>query len=302
MTLLLRSMARQLQGKTPVLALQGTSPSMLDSLLSTFYFRTPPVPTPSIALVTTLHDPEGELDPLVAPHIAGWLARFREVVVFTSPRGMGPVGERLGAHGARVVVDERPQGVDRMGRVRRDALVAAGEHPFYLLADLDRIAHWQQCFPDELARVEAVVPEQDFLVLGRTARAFESHPAVQRETERLANAAFAASYGSPMDITGGQRALSARAAALLLDQSRCETLGVDAEWPILCRRAGLRPRFLATEGLEYETADRYAAEIAGLGYDGWLDRRINTPAQWELRLRIAQQIAAAALDASARPL
>lgn len=250
-----------------------------------------------IALVATLHDPEGALAGLAAPFVAGWLERFREVVIFTGGEGGGPTGRLLAAAGARLVTDDAPQGVDQMGRVRLAALRAAGEHPFYLMMDLDRLIHWERTFPDELRQVERGLPDYDFLVLGRTPRAFESHPHVQRETERLANAAFAATFGETWDITGGQRGLSAAAAAALAQHSRCDTLGVDGAWPILCRHLGLKVGYRPTEGLEFETADRYAHEIARLGYEGWLARYINTPAQWEMRLRIAHQIARATLQA-----
>ncbi len=71
---------------------------------------------------------------------------------------------------------------------------------------------------------------------------------------------------------------------------------------MLCQRLGLAVGYLATEGLEWETADRYAAEIEALGYARWLREQVNTPQQWEMRLRIAWQIARASLEASERTL
>jgi hypothetical protein len=257
-----------------------------------------------VALVATLHDPESRLAPLAEPFISGWVARFREVVILTSPEGSGATGGLLTRHGARVVEDTQPQGVSQLGRVRLRALQAAaqGHHPYYFLVDFDRLIHWERHYPDELRRVEQAIPGYDFLTLGRTRRAFETHPAVQRYTERCANEGFAASFGDPLDVTAGARGLSLKAVRLLAQHSRCEGFGVDAEWPVLCRRWRLRLGYFAAEGLEFETADRFAPEIERLGYETWLDLHINTPRAWEERLRFAHEITRAAREATERDL
>lgn len=257
-------------------------------------------PAPQLALVTTLHDPDSRLLPLAEPLVEGWLARFAAVLVFTSPEGAGETGAMLAGRGVRCIEDREPQGVEQMGSVRLRALRSAGEHPFYFLVDFDRLLHWEQHFPDELARAEQQIARQDFLLFGRTHRAFETHPHVQRETERLANEAFHAVAGRRMDITAGARGLSAAGRAALLQHSRCTNLGVDGEWPLLCQRLGLSVGYLETEGLEWETADRFADQIGEMGYERWLREQVNTPQQWETRLRIAWQIARAAREASER--
>lgn len=255
-----------------------------------------------ITVAATLHDPDGKEGPLAEPFIAQWIERYHEVVVFTSPQGSGTTGAMLAAHGARVIEDTRPQGVERMGLVRLWALQAAaeGEADHVLLIDFDRLIHWEAHYPAELRQVEKMMLEHDFFVLGRSARAFESHPEAQRETERLINAAFVNTFGEAWDITGGARGVSAKAIRALSQHSRCATIGVDGEWPVLSARLGLQVDYLATEGLEYETADRFQAEIAELGYNGWLDAYINTPRSWDIRFRLAHQIVAATREACER--
>jgi len=257
-----------------------------------------------ITVAATLHDPDSKEAALAEPFIAQWVERYREVVILTSPQGSGKTGEMLAAHGARVIEDTRPQGVDRMGLVRLWALQAAaeGQAGHVLLIDFDRLIHWEAYYPAELRQVEQMMLDYDFMVLGRSSRAFESHPEAQRESERLINAAFVSTFGEAWDITGGARGVSANAIRALSQYSRCPTLGVDGEWPVLCTRLGLRVAHLATEGLEYETADRFQAEIAELGYDQWLKTQINTPHSWESRLRLAHQIVGATRDACERRL
>ncbi|NIV34750.1 MAG: hypothetical protein GWN58_36420 [Anaerolineae bacterium] len=54
--------------------------------------------------------------------------------------------------------------------------------------------------------------------------------------------------------------------------------------------------FRACEGLEFETADRFGAEIeAAGGYDAWEAEMSADPARWTYRLRVALLIAEAAV-------
>ncbi|MBA3534812.1 MAG: hypothetical protein H0T73_23110 [Ardenticatenales bacterium] len=258
----------------------------------------------SVALVTTLYDPESRMAQMAEPLAERWLKHFAEVLIFTSPEGKGRTGARLAEQGLRVVEDTGKQGVEQMGRIRLRALeaAAANHYSHYLLIDFDRLIHWESHHPAELRRVQSAMPNYDLLVLGRTPRAFQTHPRIQQETERLANEAFAAFFGAPLDVTGGGRALSARAISTIRAYSRCEGMGVDGEWPVLCHRLGLHVGYILAEGLEYETADRYQEEISTLGYEKWLERHVNTPATWEQRLRFAHQIVAATRDAKERQL
>src|SRR5688572_32721375 len=65
-----------------------------------------------------------------------------------------------------------------LGRARRDALECALrlDAQVILFCDFDRVLHWAECYPVELAGVAVDLAAHDFTVLGRTTRAFESHP------------------------------------------------------------------------------------------------------------------------------
>jgi hypothetical protein len=54
--------------------------------------------------------------------------------------------------------------------------------------------------------------------------------------------------------------------------------------------------YIETEGLEFETADRYAGEIAAVGgLDRWIAQLDAVPRRWMERLEIARLEVAAAL-------
>jgi hypothetical protein len=42
------------------------------------------------------------------------------------------------------------------------------------------------------------------------------------------------------------------------------------------------------EGLEFETADRFADEISAIGFAAWLDRLENDPHEWAFRFDLAR--------------
>jgi hypothetical protein len=58
----------------------------------------------------------------------------------------------------------------------------------------------------------------------------------------------------------------------------------------------LRLGYLETEGLEFETLDRFPDEIAALGgAPAWLDRFDADPRQWAMRLELAHAEVASAV-------
>jgi hypothetical protein len=136
----------------------------------------------------------------------------------------------------------------------------------------------------------------DFTVLGRTPRAFESHPRIQRDTEAIVNQVFATISGRDWDVTAAARAVTRRAAQAILQGCPDETVGTDVSWPLFAARAGLTLGYIATEGLEFETADRHADEVAAAGgLDRWLALLDADPRRWVERLEIAKIEVEAAL-------
>ncbi len=111
-----------------------------------------------------------------------------------------------------------------------------------------------QPLSDELRGALTDIAQYDFLVMGRTPRAWATHPPVQNMTEALTNLVFAKIYGEELDITAGSRGLSRKTARLLSLHSREETVGVDGEWPILLKQlSGLQSGYRAYDGLEFES-------------------------------------------------
>lgn len=250
------------------------------------------------ALAGTLHDPEGRLLPALrerAPLLEAYAGVYLAATAVTAPRLLALLVER----GASLVA-----GGEKIGVARRTALDAAvtaggGDAGDVLVCDFDRWLHWAGRFPDELAAVPIRLAGRRsapwYACLGRTARAFATHPPVQRAAERATNHALSLAVGRRLDATAGAAWLSRDGAALILQESTEPTNATDLEWPALIHRAA--PRRLAgvaLDGLEFETAAFFPDEVAAAGgADAWVRDRYERPEVWLARLRLATDSVAA---------
>lgn len=242
---------------------------------------------PDPILVCTLHDPLGVVLDLATDDILGGVrATFARVAVVCSAETdsraeliltrHGFIASRLSAHRLELY---------------QAALRAGVQSADYLMyVDFDRILHWQRTYPSELARVARLVTDGPFTVFGRTARAFASHPACQRLTEGAASEIFRHLYPVPpeTDIFASCWGLSAPAAHMLLDAPMPSGSAFYALWPAYLVLRGMRFRYVAVDGLEWETPDVFASEIAASGYEDWL-RRFETADQWRSRVEMSAE-------------
>lgn len=256
---------------------------------------------PEIVLALTYHDPEGRLAPQMERTLPALLKIFDGLAVqasaAASPQGLA----RLRSAGG-VIEQNTPEedaGPPRIGRSRRRACRLALESgaDWVLSLDADRGLHWAEFHLAELAAVAETLPSYDFTILGRTPRAFNTHPRFQTETERLINHVFALVSGREWDVTAAARGLSRRAAQKLLAESQDDGLSTDVSWPLLLAQAGgFSFQYFEAEGLEYETADRYPEAVAQAGgVDAWIAGLEANPERWVQRLRLALEESEAAL-------
>jgi hypothetical protein len=180
----------------------------------------------------------------------------------------------------------------RLGAARREAISLAlqWDTPFVLCCDGDRIMHWAERYPKELVQIVGYLPENDLTVLGRTRRAFDSHPRVQRDTEAIVNWVFRMVTGYDWDVMVGARGLSWRAVKAILRGCPDEEISTDVSWPLYLNTIeGFSLGYTATEGLEFETPVRHGEEIEAMGgYSEWLKQRDSDLDQWVRRLDIAR--------------
>jgi len=247
-----------------------------------------------VALATIYHDPSGRLQAGIERCLPLLGGTFCGLAIRASSAACQGSLDLLAAAGALVERREPdPSGrPPRLGLARRKAVaLALREQPDAILyCDADRVLHWAESHPDELVCVVAGLGEADFTVLGRTAQAYASHPRSQRDTEAIVNHLFARVTGWEWDVMAGTRVLSARAAADIVSHCEDDGISTDVSWPLHLRAAGgYTLGYREVEGLEYETADRYSAEVAAAGGQAaWLEELDADLRRWAYRLEMAR--------------
>jgi hypothetical protein len=257
-----------------------------------------------IVLAATHHDAEGRQEAQLTRLMPLLRELYAGLALVLTPQTLPSTVALLHDAGTRLYVGaaDVPTGHLHLGRWRRMAVATALEQfpaaTTIHFCDFDRVLHWAEYFPAELTATLAALPQVDFTVLGRTPRAFASHPRVQRDTEALINHAFGLVSGWAWDVAAASRGLSTAAAQFIVRHSADDTIGSDCSWPLMLRReASFRLAYRETEGLEFETLDRYADEITALGgAQAWCDRLDADPRQWLYRVALAQAEMAAALQ------
>lgn len=256
----------------------------------------------NIVLASTHHDPDGRLYnqavrvlPKLLQIFGGGIAV--QATYATQERSVEML-RSAGVH-VRQEVSSQATSLAELGTARRATVELALrlDAPAMMFGDFDRLLHWAEFHPHELADVAAQVPQHDFVVFGRTERAFHSHPRVQTDTEAIINHVFVRTSGLNWDVTAAARGMSRRAAAAILEGCFEHSIGTDVAWPLFVQQAGnFQLAYIATEGLEFETADRFSDEVAAAGgVEQWIGQIDADPGQWAFRLDLARVEVAAAI-------
>ena len=87
-------------------------------------------------------------------------------------------------------------------------------------------------YPEELRRVAQQITQFDFTILGRTPRAFATHPRIQRDTEAIINHVFERVSDRAWDTGAGARGLSRRAAETIVTGCLDDAISNDVTWPL----------------------------------------------------------------------
>ncbi len=252
-----------------------------------------------VALALIHYDPGGALFDQTERVLPRLQQVFPDIALFanaaTAPRSIAFLRD----HGVRVTAEVAPVGLNHLGWFRRAAvhLALQGPCPFMLYCDFDRILHWMEYYPQELIAVSAELRAYDFTILGRTARAFATHPRIQRDTEAIINHVFERITDRAWDTGAGARGLSRRAAEAIVSGCLDDQISNDVTWPLCLQQlGGFTLGHIETEGLEFETPDRFPAEVAQAGgVAQWSEQLDDDPQHWATRLELARIEVAAML-------
>jgi tryptophan synthase alpha chain len=181
-------------------------------------------------------------------------------------------------------------------------LATEADHIHY--ADMDRLLRWVETRQEEWRQTVGGIQQTDFLIIGRTEQAYQTHPQALVQTERISNAVVSHFLGRAMDVSAGSKGFSRSSVEFLLANTvPGRALGADGEWTVLLHRAGFRVDYVEVDGLDWETADRYQEQAANDDEQRRLAEQYDKNAEnWAMRVRVALEIAEAGLDAMQRAL
>jgi hypothetical protein len=124
------------------------------------------------------------------------------------------------------------------------------------------------------------------------------------QTEAISNRIVSYLVGKAMDVSAGSKGFSRKAAEFLIANSQPgHALGTDGEWPVLLARAGFTIEYVAVDGLDWESADRYRERAADAHSQRSAAEAYDAdPANWEHRVQVALEIVRAAQEANEKTL
>ncbi|HSB67602.1 MAG TPA: hypothetical protein VLD65_13575, partial [Anaerolineales bacterium] len=254
----------------------------------------------SITLTTTWY-PRGELE-----RFARYLPKLEELyahlVICLIPEGDASIHEQFTS--GKYASD--PQIIFRLNEQRcngrylalKAALEAPGDYIHYV--DMDRLLHWVETRPEEWQQIVELIPEADCSIFGRTEAATRTHPQALITTEMLSNRVVSHFLDTEMDVSAGSKAFCRAAAQYLVAHGSSDnSIGTDAEWPILLKKAGFHLQYILVDGLDYESADQFMLRAATGAEQREAAALYDKDAtHWSARVAIADQIIKSALEVS----
>jgi hypothetical protein len=246
----------------------------------------------NITLATTWH-PRGEfprftrLYPLLQESYA-------ELVISLFPGADPAILEGLTADtramGANLIIYQNEDW--RTGRYMALQKALETSSAFIQYADMDRLLRWVETRPDEWRQMLVLIPEVDCLIFGRTEQAMLTHPQALITTEKASNRVVSYFLKQEMDVSAGSKSFSRSAAQYLVDHgSPDNSIGTDAEWPILLSRAGFQLEYIPVTGLDWESADQFKLKAATPEEQKKAAQEYDSdPAHWARRVDIAAEI------------
>ncbi|WP_226679975.1 hypothetical protein [Sutcliffiella horikoshii] len=236
---------------------------------------------PNIALLTVTHDPSGKNIKLFKELQTELENIYTELYITISDESSNTLLDHI--QKSRFKVKVIPKKGAAAARREVVSLGLSGHGDYYHYCDLDRLLTWGANHLDELKLLTSNIPSCDYLILGRSVRAMNTHPQEWILTEEITNKICSLELGMNVDITAGSCLFSRESAEYINDYSKEKM--TDAEWAMIVHRiAKLEIGYAPVEGLEYHE------EINGI------TRSLSESEKWLGRLKHSSIISETAIN------
>jgi hypothetical protein len=234
-----------------------------------------------IALTCIIHDPQAKMLPFIKESKSKLLSLgYTRKYITVSDQTSEKIIKELKTCGFEINI------VPKAGcaAARREAVkfMRNRSHAYYHYCDFDRLLTWIREDAHELEYAKDKLKKNDYVIIGRTEFAFQTHPVPWQQTEEITNKIFSLELGKDVDITAGSCAFSNKVISYLVEHSKDRM--TDAEWPMIVHRIAKLPiEYVAVNGLKYEE------ELNGT------NKQEDTADAWMGRLRLAYIISESAV-------
>ncbi len=244
-----------------------------------------------LILVSTFHDPNFILKGHLLKALPVIKQMFPSRIVCLTPSTDKKVGVFLENMGFSIVYSPSMKQVDTYKTAFETSLKiseSGREKIFY--SDFDRLIHWINTYPKELSEVLKTYNDFDYVHIGRTKKAFQTHPESQQYTEIIVNEIGSRILGfiQTRDIISVCWTITKDLVKRLLnsiDFSKATPAGFYCTWPIYFWKWSLSKKYIEVDGHTWETPDRFHKEIEEIGYKQWLENFQN-PTEWKKRVQM----------------
>ena len=247
----------------------------------------------SIILCSTYHDPQFRLKSQLISALPKIKSIFTKLTICCTPATPEEVSNFLTQEGFEVVLGPQMVQVDNYKQAVKLALdqIVSPENEKIFYVDCDRLIHWINAYPDELNKTLMENSDVEYLHIGRTQRAFNSHPVTQKETEIIVNeiGSKILGFSETKDIISVSFLFTKDLGEKILNLKHTTKTGFYGIWPIVFWTSTNSKRYLEKEGLEWETPDQYLLEISNIGYEDWL-KKFQTPDEWKKRVQLLHNV------------
>ena len=211
----------------------------------------------TICLITTFHDPEGKRSIEFLKKHAPLIKETFDFIKIGCPKTTSPIIFRFLKEKQIDFFKTIPGFGSKTRRlVLREGLKENAD--YYLSIDLDRLLFWLEKYPKELVKaINSIknLSDNEFLSIGRTKKAWDSHPDYQKIPELKTNRAISKELGFSVDITNGCYSFPRKIGHLIDRKALGSKAGVsDVEWLMISKvYAKAKIHAIFVDGLAWET-------------------------------------------------